>query len=1074
MPLEGLYRDVVEGSSDGIWAFDLDGRTLYVNAALAAMFGVTRDEFLEYTVFDTLDEVGREQFSSHLDVLRAGRFNESDVECRFVRRDGSSMWVLVSERGLYDAAGQLTGVLHRLSDYTDRRQTVDQLAASRRALGEAQRIARLGSWEWDVDADLITGSDGLYALYGLSPEAFPATYEGFLGIVHEDDREIVDTAVQEARRVGGEFVFVARVQGETDWVWTRGRGVGQVDDDGHVGWMSGTHQDISETKLAELALQDQVAQNNLMRMIASTANEARTLDDVLIHARHLVLLHDDWVRGRGFAVVDGKVQPLYVTPGDREDDEATPEHTAMELGLAQRCLDEGTIVWDESRLTIAFAVQFAGEAFAILTITSNPPIRRHAMIESMVEQVAVQLARVVERQQYEQELADARDGAMEASRQKSEFLATMSHEIRTPLNGVIGLNELLLRTRLQSDQQRLASGVQAASRALLGLINDVLDFSKIEAGKLELEAVDFEIRSVLDQVTDVLGEAARAKSLDLMVLCDDSVPEVLCGDPTRLAQVITNLGANAVKFTDAGEVLIRVSATRTAGALGQCDLRVEVSDTGIGIRADDFDALFDLFTQADTSTTRVHGGTGLGLAISREIVRALDGEIGVDSTPGEGSVFWFTASFGPPVDHVESSEDTLARTSLAARRVLLVDDSTRHDESVRTQLAWWGMECRSVSSADDAERALEDAIAVGAPFDLVLIDRALAAPRHDGLQLASALRRVPAYDDTVLVVMSATTDLDTSHTRQTGIADVLVKPISHHALRSSLLEQVAGLDLRSSTQAQVDASGTTRQRILVVEDNTVNQMVAVGLLDALGYDADTADDGQAALDLYDPLLHDAVLMDVQMPRLDGYAATRALRASETGSRVPVVAMTAAAVEGERERCLAAGMDDYLTKPVDLDALAATLSRWLSGSRATAPTSPTHFPEPENAVLDLERLDMLRDMSPDDTSYLDRAIGNFVAGAPTMVADIRAAFATDDASSLQQVSHKLAGSALNLGVPGVGQAARAIELVADSGSCDGAGDLLSPLELAVHDGCRELLGYQAAYSTEGARSLAGEG
>src|SRR6478672_7881170 len=615
MDLARLYRDIVETSPDGIWVFDLEGRTLYANPAIARMFGVHDSEVSGLTVFDTLDEEGRGQFAAHLDALRQGHFNTHDVECRWIRRDGTSLWVLVRESALLGPGGELTGILHRISDYSDRRVIVDDLTTSERRLAEAQRIARIGSWEWDVERDHVTGSQGLYELYGLTRESFPATYADVLAIVHPDDRRAVDTAVRTALDGADEFLFVARMRGEGDtWVWTRGRGVAVRDSDGRVVCISGTHQDITETRLAEMALEDSVAQNALMRAVAITANQARSLEEVLSHAKDLVLVHDDWERGRAFVpAADGHgMVPYYVFDEDREADAADPQVAVTELDLANRAFHERACLWDEDRLTIACPVSIGDEVCAVVTITSAPPLYRHDMIQSMIEQVAVQLGRVAERERAERELATARDGAMEASRQKSEFLATMSHEIRTPLNGVIGLNDLLLRTELAPDQKRLASGVQVASRALLSVINDVLDFSKIEAGKLELERVDFEVRSVFDQVTSVLAETARRKDLELVVSCHPEVPEVLAGDPTRLAQVLTNLGSNAVKFTEQGHVSIRATAVDAGDR--KVLLRVEVTDTGVGIKGTDVETLFDPFTQADASTTRMYGGTGLGLA----------------------------------------------------------------------------------------------------------------------------------------------------------------------------------------------------------------------------------------------------------------------------------------------------------------------------------------------------------------------------------------------------------------------------------------------------------------------------
>ena len=1070
MELAALYRDIVETSPDGIWVFDLEGRTLYANPALRRLFGVGETEMLGLTVFDSLDDEGKSQFADHLEDLRRGRTNDHEVECMFVRRDGSSLWVIVSESMIREPDGSVVGVLHRLSDYSDRRRRVDDLTTSGRRLAEAQRIARIGSWEWNVAEDEVVVSEELRDLYGLRPGSYPSTYAGFLELVHEDDRVAVDEAVHSALRRGGTFVFVARLRGEGGWVWTRGRGVAQTDMSGRVVSMYGTHQDITETKLAELALEDQVRQNTLMQAVASAANEARTLADVLGQARHLVLLHDDWERARAFvpnADASGVV-PLHISEDDRVEDLRTPEVSAMELELADRAFHDRTSVWDDHKLTIAFPVSYVDEVCAVVVITSAPPLYRHEMIQSMAEQVAVQLGRVAERERAERELADARDGAMEASRQKSEFLATMSHEIRTPLNGVIGLNDLLLRTPLDPDQLRLASGVQVASRALLGVINDILDFSKIEAGKLELERLDFDVRAVFDQVASVLAETARAKGLELIVSCHPEVPEVLAGDPTRLAQVVTNLGSNAVKFTEKGEVFIR--ATAEPAPDGRTRLRVTVADTGVGVPEVDVETLFEAFTQADASTTRRYGGTGLGLAISREIVEALGGEIGLEANPGGGSVFWFSADFDAPTGLAVDPDDEYARSWLAGRRVLVVDDNEHNRLILEEQLAWWRVRSAAVASADEAERAVREALSTGDPFEGVLLD--MAMPGRDGFDLARALRRDLAHASLRLLMLTSIVTPDGEQLRTAAVDELLVKPVLAGELRAALLRHLAGVEPRPAAEPHRDAGRASSRRVLVVEDNPVNQLVAVGLLEALGYTAETADDGVAALESLRTAAYDAVLMDVQMPRMDGYAATRAIRAGEAeGRRLPVIAMTAAAVEGERERCLEAGMDDFLTKPVDPGALAAVLEQWVGdgagGARRTVPAM-TDEPDPVAPLHDLarDRLDELRDLDPGNTDYLDRAIGNFVRNTPGTLQTLREAVAADDAATLKQAAHKLAGGALNLGVTAAGRTAQEIELVADTGTTSGAVELLDQLERDLEHGRAALLAYQAAYSNGG--------
>ncbi|WP_372729538.1 response regulator [Nocardioides sp.] len=1070
-----LFRDIVETSPDGIWVLDLDGRTIYANAEIARLYGVPESEVMDLTVFDTLDEEGRAQFRAHLADLRTGALNPHNVEVQFVRRDGSVRWVLVRESELRAEDGSLTGILHRLTDYTEQRQLADTVRANEQRLAEAQRIARIGSWEWQLASDEITGSAQLYELYGLSADSFPVCYEQFIQIVHPDDRPTVDDAVADALAGLDEFVFVARLKGPGDtWVWTRGRGVTVRDDAGRAVAMKGTHQDITEVKETEQTLQDYASQNAIMRAVASAANEAESLTEVLRQAESLVLLHDDWRRARAFVPArDGSgLVPLLIDPdadsGDDQPDEADAD-SAMELELARRAFEHQTSLWSEDRLTIAFCISYADEVCAVVTITSDPPLFRHDMIQAMVEQVAVQLGRVAERERTARELAQARDGAMEASRQKSEFLATMSHEIRTPLNGVIGLNDLLLRTNLDSNQHRLSSGVQVAGRALLSVINDILDFSKIEAGKLELERIDFEVRPVFDQVANVLSESARSKGLELMVSCHPAVPESLAGDPTRLAQVLTNLGSNAIKFTDVGEVMIRATAEPVDDRVR---LMVEVVDTGVGVDELSVDDLFAPFTQADASTTRIHGGTGLGLAISRDIVEAMGGEIGLKPNPGGGSVFWFTLMLDPSVGDAPDPADAHATAHLCGRRVLIVDDNVHNRLILEEQLAWWGVRSYAASSADEALQMLDQALIDGDPFEAALLD--MAMPVRDGFHLAADIRRDPAFDDLELVMLTSLSTPDPARVRRYNISECLTKPVLAGVLRSSLLEHLAGVGTRTGSGVDRASTEGPTHRILVVEDNTLNQLVAAGILESLGYEAVTASDGIEALEILESEQFDAVLMDVQMPRLDGYGATRRLRERESdGRRIPVIAMTAAAVEGERERCLAAGMDDFLTKPVDQAGVAAILREWLDDDHiwvepdrpAAAP--PAQEPPRQEPLrgLDIPRIDELRDLDPGDTSYLDRAIGNFVTRTPTTLETIRTAWRTGDSAQLKAVSHKLAGGALNLGVERAGRIAQQIETAVDQGTSELAGPLIEALDEALTEGRTALLDYQATYSDE---------
>ncbi|QIG42960.1 response regulator [Nocardioides anomalus] len=865
-------------------------------------------------------------------------------------------------------------------------------------------------------------------------------------------------------RVNQAEVEVHWVRSDGEPVWMLCRESALLDRDGEA-WAllhrytdhTTQHELVASLRASEDALADQVAQNNLMQAVASAANEAETLRDVLLQARHMVLLHDDWERARAFVPAadgSGRVEPFYAVEGDAEADREDP-FAATELELAQQSHDRRAAVWDERRLTIAFPVVLDEDVYAVIAITSAPPLWRFELIESMAGRVAEQLARVAWRERAQRELSQARDAAEEASRQKSEFLATMSHEIRTPLNGVIGLNDLLLRTALSLEQQRLSTGVQVASRALLGLINDILDFSKIEAGRMELEHLDFEIRPLLEQVAGILNEAARDKGLDLVVSCHPDVPAVLGGDPTRLAQVVTNLVSNAVKFTERGGVIVRattapVEAEAESGEPDgppreQVQLQVSVGDTGVGVPQTKVEDLFDPFTQADSSTTRIYGGTGLGLAISREIVEAMGGSLSYAPNFGGGSIF--TATFVLDVGNQDgagdpsgSTADAHARRALAGRRALVVDDNETNRIIAREQLAWWGVESDEAPSVDEGLARLGSAT-----YDVVLLD--LAMPQQDGLDLARQVRADHANDDLRLLMLTSVTTLPPEQLREAGVDEVLAKPVLSSVLRSTLLRLLVDEPRPEAVSEPEPVRTQTKGHVLVVEDNAVNQMVATGLLGALGYTTETADDGLAAIEATQARDFDLILMDVQMPRMDGYTATRHIREAEDGARRPIIAMTAAAVEGERERCLEAGMDDFLTKPVDPKRLAETLERWLS--------RPAYAER-----LEIARLSELREL--DDgvgPSYIDRAIGNFLRSAVSDAEALTAAVSEGDPTAVRSFAHRMAGAALNLGAQALGTTAREVEERAVAGDVAGAAALLPRLGADLEADLEALRAYQ---------------
>jgi PAS domain S-box-containing protein len=1076
MEAESFDQTLMSVFPDGVITYGIDGKCRSANAAASRLLAIPRErllsqDFREIESWKKAGILGRAE-----DTLRTGR--SYLWEGFLTSSGGKSGWL----RFRLDRV-QIGGETILLTTFSD--------VSRRKRIEEALRLTRLSV---DYAGDFVhwTAPDGRIldvnksscARYGysrnemlklsifdldtgLAPEVWRARWDELKHaksstiqsehVTRDGHRFPVEVTTNYVRHAGGEY---------------------------HVAFV----RDISERRQTEETLKTSQAQLAAAMDLADLVNWEFDVETgtFTFNDRFYALYGTTAEREGGYKMPADVYAERFVHPDDRH-------LVAEEVGKALETPDPNYRAHVEHRMIRPDGeIRHLAIRYGITKDEHGRTIKTHGSNQDITERM-----RAAENEHRAREAAEAANRELEyaihranqaaaeaqaANEAKSLFLANMSHEIRTPMNGIIGMTELLLDTSLTREQRDFADTIRSSADTLLGVIGDILDFSKIEAHKLDIENIDFDLRTTLEDLTALLAFRAYEKGIELTTLVEPDVPSRLRGDPGRLRQVLTNLAGNGIKFTEAGEVSIHVSleSETETGSI----IRFTVQDTGIGISPDSLDRLFQPFTQADASTTRRYGGTGLGLSIAKGLVDMMGGTIGATSDPGAGSTFWFTATFSRGVAIAAEREPGLA--DIAGLRVLAVDDNQTNRRVLAGMLQAWGCRHTEVPGADAALIALREAVAQGDPFQVAVLD--MHMPGVDGEMLGRAIKADPIIHETALIMMTSGAHRgDALRMERAGFSAYLVKPVRQSQFYDCLAVVAArrlGADgSQTGTSASAPAPLITRHtlservkhrmHVLLAEDNSVNQKVALKVLERLGYNAEVVDTGLAALEALRSKRYDVVLMDVQMPEMDGLEATRRIR--EIGSDVvdpfiPIIALTAHATAGDRQDCLNAGMDDYLAKPIKPAELAETLERWLHRARPAAKAAARHprarkaaqtpasLTPPRDPVFDRS---VLIEILDGDQEAAGEILADFLDDAPRLVAGLAEAVETADLATAKLKAHTLKGASANVGALELRAAAARMEAAAAAGALAEAASLTGDMARALSTLQRTVLTQRAA-------------
>ncbi len=1037
---EEKYKMIFENSAVAITVTDEEERIISWNKYAEELFGMTYNELYLKRVCDLYPAEEWVRMQS-LEIRKKGMLHHFETQA--IKKNGVKFDVDISVTVLKTADGGKTGSIGLIHDITERKNSERQMQLAEAKYRTVFDNSAVAITVTDEDERIVSWNRLAEELLGMSAEDLRNC--PVKSLYHPDEWKRLQS--MDLRKKG----MIQNVEAQ---ILKKNGSVLDVDicitvlrtADGGKSGSIGIIQDITERKEAERKLR---VADEKYRTIFDNSPVAITIADeagVLVSWNRFA----EELLGRSHAELHGRtVQSLYPP----EELEKIHSLDIVKQGTAhfETRIVKGNGVLMDVKTSVSVMTDEQGRVTGSIGIIRD----------------------ITERNRMMAEMSQAKEQAEKANHSKSEFLSNMSHEIRTPMNGIMGMVDLLLDTSLSDEQREYAQFVKGSADSLLTIINDILDFSKVEAGKLVIENIPFDLWSSVEEVAAMLAPRAQEKKLELLVRFSPDTPRRVIGDPGRLRQIVTNLVGNAIKFTHKGYILINVDGQATGD--GHYEFKVSIEDTGIGIPEDKIDYVFEKFTQADASTTRRYGGTGLGLAICKQLSHLMGGKIGAKSRLGQGSTFWFTVLC--PLDHAETKP--LPKGDLTGLRVLIVDDIELNRRIFLEQVTHWGMRADACESGEEGLAALHKSYAVGDPYQMALLDFQL--PGMDGLMLTNAIKADAVLKETTLVMLTSMGQRgDAKKMEALGLAAYLVKPVRQTQLHDTLCA-VWGAKAKNISSKLVtrhtlqeekvrkreatDPGKTVHARILLAEDNIINQKVARKMIERLGCSVDVAVNGMEVLEKLSQQDYDLIFMDCQMPEMDGYEATLEIRRRPwKAGKTPIIALTANAMDGDREKCLKAGMDDYLSKPVKADDLVNMIHQWYRSSPQTETVAVIQEsdaeqfgPEerPVSVVIDPQRILALREFSDDgDHTFVDELFDTFFRTSEERFVRIEEAIESQRPDEMQKQAHTLKGSGRNLGTQRFADFCEKLEHLGKQHSVDGAKMLFESIKREYSTLCEE--------------------